>query len=386
MLTDLQLPAGARIAPAFTLKIKNKVLEQNVTDRIISLSVTDHSGFTADTLTLKFDDADGLLQMPTRGTVLHLHIGWSKQALYDCGYFTVDTVTHQGSPDIVSVTANSADFPGNFVTKISQSYDNYTLGAIVRILSARNNLSLPVIAPELDSIQIPHIDQTDENDGYFLTRLAQNYGAQTTVKNGAIIFFKPYSARTASGQALPWKTLVRADGDEHVFKMIDQKAYSGVTAQTYDVKTAKTSNVALKRTSSANSDSQKQHPAATTAAGTESSDQASQVKSYTAGSGSNILKLNKIFPDEESARRAADSIFNQIQADAASLSIKLALGRADLSAQTPLNVQGFKEAIDDQRWIIDSLEHSLNEKGFTTKLNLKIYVADITYQSSISQL
>lgn len=61
------------------------------------------------------------------------------------------------------------------------------------------------------------------------------------------------------------------------------------------------------------------------------------------------------------------------------------MGRADLSAQTPLNVQGFKNVIDDQRWIIDSVEHSLNEKGFTTKLNLKIYVADITYQSSISQ-
>lgn len=140
MLTDLQLPAGARIAPAFTLKIKNKVLEQSVTDRIISLTVNDKSGFAADDLTLKFDDADGQLQMPARGTLLHLHIGWSKQALYDCGYFIVDTVTHQGSPDIVIITARSADFRGTFETKRSQSYDDYTLGAIVRILSARNNL------------------------------------------------------------------------------------------------------------------------------------------------------------------------------------------------------------------------------------------------------
>lgn len=385
MLTDLQLPAGARIAPAFTLKIKNKVLEQSVTDRIISLTVNDKSGFAADDLTLKFDDADGQLQMPPRGTLLHLHIGWSKQALYDCGYFIVDTVTHQGSPDIVIITARSADFRGTFETKRSQSYDDYTLGAIVRILSARNNLSLPVIAPELDSIKIPHIDQTDENDGYFLTRLAQNYGAQATVKNGAIIFFKPYSARSASGQALPWKTLVRSDGDEHVFKVIDQKAFSGVIAQSYDVKTAATSSVALKRLPPANSTSQKQHPAATKAAGTESSETAPPLKSYTAGSGANVLKLQKIYPDEASARRAADSAFNQIQADSASFSIRLAMGRADLSAQTPLNVQGFKNVIDDQRWIIDSVEHSLNEKGFTTKLNLKIYVADITYQSSISQ-
>ncbi|WP_413530430.1 contractile injection system protein, VgrG/Pvc8 family [Rahnella inusitata] len=384
MLTDVQLPAGARIAPAFTLKIKNKVLEQSVTDRIISLTVNDKSGFAADDLTLKFDDADGQLQMPARGTLLHLHIGWSKQALYDCGYFIVDTVTHQGSPDIVIVTARSADFRGTFETKRSQSYDDYTLGAIVRILSARNNLSLPFIAPELDSIKIPHIDQTDENDGYFLTRLAQNYGAQATVKNGAIIFFKPYSARSASGQTLPWKTLVRSDGDEHIFKVIDQKAYSGVIAQSYDVKTAATSSVALKRIPSANPASQKQHPLAIKTAGAES-EKTPPLKSYTAGSGENVLKLPKIYPDEESAMRAADSVFNQIQADSASFSIRLAMGRADLSAQTPLNVQGFKNVVDDQSWIIDSVEHSLNEKGFTTKLNLKIYVADITYQSSISQ-
>jgi uncharacterized protein len=178
---------------------------------------------------------------------------------------------------------------------------------------------------------------------------------------------------------------VRSDGDEHVFKVIDQKVFSGVIAQSYDVKAAATSSVALKRIPPANSTSQKQHPAATKAAGTASSETAPPLKSYTAGSGANVLKLQKIYPDEASARRAADSAFNQIQADSASFSIRLAMGRADLSAQTPLNVQGFKNVIDDQRWIIDSVEHSLNEKGFTTKLNLKIYVADITYQSSISQ-
>lgn len=358
MLTDLQLPVGARIAPVFSLKIKNKVLEQNISDRIISLTVTDKSGFEADTLTLTFDDSDGQVQMPARGTVLHLHLGWSKQALYDCGYFTVDTVNHQGSPDRIDVTARSADFRGSFETKLSQSYDDYTLGAIIRMISSRNQLSLPVIPPELDSIKIPHIDQTEENDGYFLTRLAQLYGAQVTVKNGAILFFKPGTGRTASGQPLPWKTLTRSDGDNHIFKIADKKAYEGVNARWHDIKTATTSNVALKNTSE---------------------------KSYTAGTKDNVLQLAKIFPDEETAKRAADSVFNQVQADSASFSIRLALGRADLGAQTPVNVQGFKDVIDNQRWIIDSAVHNLNEKGFTTTLNLKIYVADITYESSILQ-
>jgi len=47
-------------------------------------------------------------------------------------------------------------------------------------------------------------------------------------------------------------------------------------------------------------------------------------------------------------------------------------------------VQGFKDVIDSQNWVIDSAVHEMNEKGFTTTLNLKPYVADITYLSSIS--
>ena len=358
MLTDLQLPAGARIAPVFTLAIKNKVLEENIAGRIIKLSVTDNSGFEADKLDLTFDDSDGQLQMPVRGAVLHLHLGWSKQALYDCGYFTVDTVVYAGSPDTITVTARSADFRGSFASKLSQSYDDYTLGAIVRIVSSRTTLDLPVIPQELDSIKIPHIDQTDEADSYFLTRLAQRYGAQVTVKNGAILFFKAGTGRTASGQAIPWKTLVRSDGDNHIYKLMDKQAYDTVKAQWHDLEKATTSHVALKNTGE---------------------------KSYSTGSGSNVLQLAKIFPDEETAKRAADSVFKQVQSDSSSFSIRLALGRADLSAQTPVNVQGFKDVIDGQNWVIDSVVHEINEKGFTTTLNLKVYVADITYESSIPQ-
>lgn len=386
MLTDLQLPAGARIAPVFTLKIKNKVLEENITERVINLTVTDYSGFAADTLTLTFDDGDRQLEMPARGTVLHLHMGWSKQALYDCGYFTVDTVTHSGSPDRIAVTARSADFRGSFETKRSQSYDDYTLGAIVRIIASRNNFPLPVIDQDLENIQIPHIDQTDENDGYFLTRLAQNYGAQATVKNGSILFFKPFTGRTASGQALPWNTLVRSDGDSHTFKLVDTLAYESVKAQWHDVKKAATTSVALKRSSTQTSNSQKQHPASVMLSAQLDTPVKEETESYIAGSGNKVLLLTTLYPDEQSARRAADSVFTRIQTESSTFSIKLALGRADLSAQMPVTVQGFKDVIDRQRWVINSVVHNLNEKGFTTTLNLKVYTADITYQSSISAL
>jgi len=382
MITQLQLPAGARIVPDFTLMVKNKALEQSVRERVMSIKMTDNSGFTADTMEVLFDDSDGVFQMPERGTVLHLHLGWSGQALYDCGSFIVDTVTHNGAPDRLSIVARSADFRGSFDTKGSYSYDDTTLGAIVRLVSQRNKLQLPQLLPELDAITITHIDQTNETDAYFLMRLAQMNGAQATVKQGTILFIKPGYGLTASGKAIPWMSINRSDGDSHSFKIIDKQAYSGVTAIWHDVKKAQSPQVALQRSGAKSGAASSPHPASKMSGESAGSDASEQ--SYMAGAKENLLVLSKIYADQESATRAADSVFKQIQSGVASFSIKLALGRADLFPQTPVVVSGFKDVIDSQRWIIDSVVHDVADKGFVTTLNLKVYIDGITYQASIA--
>ncbi|WP_274384058.1 hypothetical protein [Rahnella perminowiae] len=43
-----------------------------------------------------------------------------------------------------------------------------------------------------------------------------------------------------------------------------------------------------------------------------------------------------------------------------------------------------QKPIQLQQRLIDSALHEINEKGFDTMLNLKLYVADMTYKSSIS--
>lgn len=382
MITQLQLPAGAKIMPDFTLSVKDKALEKSVRERVMSIKMTDNSGFTADTLEVIFDDSDGAFQMPERGTVLHLRLGWLGQALYDCGAFIVDTITHSGAPDKLSIVARSADFRGSFDTKCSYSYDDTTLGAIVRLISQRNKLLPPQLLPELDAITITHIDQTNETDAYFLMRLAQMNGAQATVKQGAIIFIKPGYGLTASGKAIPWMRISRSDGDSHSFKIMDKQAYSGVTAIWHDVKKAQSPQVALQRSSTNAGVASSPHPASKVSnesAGNDASEQ-----SYIVGSNENLLVLSKIYADQASATRAADSIFKQIQSGSAAFSIKLALGRADLFPQTPVVVSGFKDVIDSQRWIIDSVVHDVADKGFVTTLNLKVYIDGITYQASIA--
>jgi len=384
MITQLQLPVGAKIMPDFMLSIEDKALERSIAERVMSLKVTDNSGFSADSLEVTFDDSDSALEMPLRGAVLHLHLGWKGKPLIDCGRFVVDTVKHIGAPDKLTIVARSADFRGSFNTKGSYSYDDYTLGAIVGIISRRNKLLPANLSPEMAAIKVSHIDQTDETDAFFLMRLAQLYGAQASVKQGAIIFIKSGYAVTGSGKSLPWMTINRSDGDSHNFEIADKHSYSGVKAKWHDAKKAQAAQSGIQRTSGTTNAATTPHPNAKSAS-TPPAKTSSDEQNYMVGSPENVLVLSKIYPDKDTATRAADAIFKQVQIGLASFSIKLALGRADLSPQTPVVVRGFKQIIDQQRWIIDSVVHDVNGSGFVTTLNLKLYIDDVAYQHSEPQ-
>jgi hypothetical protein len=59
----------------------------------------------------------------------------------------------------------------------------------VAAIATRNKLTSSVI-PELAGIKIPHIDQSQESDAKFLTRLAERNGGEVSVKAGKLLFLK----------------------------------------------------------------------------------------------------------------------------------------------------------------------------------------------------
>lgn len=85
MITGMDIQAGAKIAPAFMLKLDNEDITQDFSDRLISLTMTDNRGFEADQLDIELDDTDGQIAMPPRGTSLTLWLGWQGAALIKKG-------------------------------------------------------------------------------------------------------------------------------------------------------------------------------------------------------------------------------------------------------------------------------------------------------------
>lgn len=387
-MVDIITGEGATLTPDFMLMLESKDITGNISNRLINLTMTDNRGFEADQLDIELDDTDGLVELPIRGAVLSLYLGWKGFALVSKGKFTVDEVEHRGAPDTVTIRARSADFRGTLNSRREESWHDTTLGALVSTIAARNNLTASV-ADSLASISIPHIDQSQESDAVFLTRLADRNGGAVSVKAGKLLMLKAGSGTTASGKAIPAITIQRSDGDRHQFAIADRGACTGVTAKwlhTKDPKPAKQKQkVKLKRKPKEQHLRALQHPKAkavsakTTAK--KQKEQEAREGEYMAGEADNVFALTTIYATKAQAMRAAQAKWDKLQRGVAEFSIMLANGREDIYPETPVKVSGFKRVIDEQEWLISKVTHNLSGNGFTTSVELEVKLSDVEYET-----
>ncbi|MGO3014536.1 MAG: phage late control D family protein [Hafnia alvei] len=383
MMTSMPIAAGADITPAFMLTLGGDDITDNLSNRLLSLTMTDNRGFEADQLDIELDDRDGQLSMPARGAVLSLFLGWKGSALIGKGQFTVDEIEHRGAPDTLTIRARSADFRGSLNSRREVSYHDTTLGAVVKQIAERNQLDA-VLAKGFAEIAIPHIDQSQESDIKFLTRLAERNGAEVSVKAGKLLFLKAGNGVTASGNPIPMMTIERSDGDRHQFAIADRNAYTGVTASWLHTKDPKPKKqkVKLHRKAKPKHLRALQHPKAKPPKASPKTAKPQEEKQgeYLAGESDNVLALTTTYSTKAQAMRAAQAKWDKLQRGVAEFSINLAMGRADLYPEMPVTVKGFKAVIDQQAWTITKVTHTLGDGGYTTALELEVKLSDVEYE------
>ena len=378
------LPVATQLIPDFTLKVNAQDVTTDIRDRLLSLTLTDNRGFEVDELKIELDDTDGQLALPPRGAVLSLSLGWKDSALVEKGEFTVDEITHHGAPDQLTIVARSADFRGSLNVLREVSYHDTTLGDVVKALADRNKLT-PVLAEGFAEIAIAHIDQTQESDAAFMTRLASRYGAVAVIKAGKLLFIRPGSGVNASGKPLPPLTLTRQDGDKHSFTIPDRDAYTGVQANWLHTQNPTSNCATLQRTIKAKSSPAPQHPAAQKKSGAAGASESEQGE-YLAGSKDNILTLSTTYPNEAAAMQAAKAEWERLQRTVVTFKLTLALGRADLIPETPVKVSGFKSVIDSHPWVISKVTHTVDSTGFTTALEFELSLKGVEYKADYGEV
>ncbi|WP_249962208.1 contractile injection system protein, VgrG/Pvc8 family [Histophilus somni] len=314
--------------PTYTLHIEGNRLD--LQNRLIQLQIIDKDGMESDELSIELDDSDGQIQIPPKGKKIEIAFGFNQQTQY-LGKFIVDETGHQGPPDKVIIKASSADFRQSLLKEREESYDNTTLEDILNQLATRNQLE-PAIHPSFKDKVIEHQDQTNESDANLLTRLAHEYDAIGSIKDGKLLFLPRAKGESASGKALPTLHIHRNQGDQHSFTDADRdEKVSGVIAYYQDKATGTREMVV-------------------------------------AGEEENARSLKQTYSSEEEAQEAAEAEMKRTKVRARKLTLNLAQGRPDILAGMPLKVEGFKAEIADVNWFAHEVTHSLNDSGYLTHI------------------
>lgn len=325
--------AGTSMQPDYRITLQGQTISPELRARLSSLTLNDRRGMQADQLDIVLTDDDGMLDIPPTGAKITLAIGWKGQALVERGTFTVDEVEHTGAPDTLSIRASSADMRQGLPGKRTQSWDAVTVRDIITTIAKRHDLT-PSVGATLAGVRITHIDQTDESDLHFLTRLAERFDAVATVKTGHLIFVPAGQATTASGLEIPPIPLRRQSGDQHRYLMAERDAYTGVTALWNN--TAHATREAV-----------------------------------TVGDPENAQQLRHTYASEEEALEAAQAEWQRIQRGTAYFSITQATGEPEIFPETPVWCIGWKPKIDATPWVITEVTHNLTETSYTTALQLE---------------
>ena len=373
-LTD---SGGRHLTPIARLTIDGKPFGNAAVSRIVSIELTDKRGFEADELTLELNDYDGALAIPSTGSKITLHLGYQETGIVDKGEYLFSEFTHTGAPDRLSITARAADLAETLAQQKERSWHKKTLYQIVEAIAKEHGYPYR-IAEQYQRETIAHIDQTNESDASFLSRLAERYDAIATVKAGRLLFIPAGEAQTASGAPITPLTITRAAGDNHSFSYSSTNAYNAVRAYYTDKRTGRRKEVVInkdnlqpqRKTVASKTPSCKTNRRSRRKHGRHATRTVETTRQINTD-GLKIKTLRHLYASEQTALTGARAAFRRLLRGAAQFSLTLAAGRPDLTPETPVSVSGFKPEIDSQQWLIKEISHRLDSGGYSCHIQLE---------------
>jgi phage protein D len=290
-----------------------------IADRLLSLTITDEAGTRSDSLEFVLDDRDNRLAEPAHGAVLKCWLGFASTTLAFMGRYTVDEVVLAGPHHRITIRARAVDLRGAMKAAKERSWDETSLGKIVTTIASEYELQ-PLISNDLAARAIAHVDQT-ESDLHFLTRLAREHDAITSVKNGNLVFASIGEETNPQGQ--PRRVIRLVPGDLTSWRMVkgDRSRAGKIKARWHNPDT-----------------------------GLDVME--------SAGDGDPTRLLPGIQPNQEAAQQAADSALKRTSRQGGDLELELAIGNPALMAERTISLNGFRTGING-KWIIKRAEHRL---------------------------
>ncbi|WLG69336.1 phage late control D family protein [Pseudomonas brassicacearum] len=315
--------------PTFRIVADGKDITALINDRLLSLRTSDKPGMDSDDFELRIDDRDQAVALPTRGAGIEVYLGYTGQALTRLGRYTVDEIELSGPPDTMVIRGKASDMRGSGKTVRSGSWENVPLQQIVRDVAARNGWQ-PVCPVQT---KVPRVDQLNESDYNFITRLAKQYDCTAKLADGKLLVMPRQGGQTASGKNLSPVVLRRTDLSRYQFRLGDRNTQKAVRTKHQDKKSG-----ALKVVELDNDDLPNGLPA--------------------------VHTDRHIYPNKSAAEQAAKARLAAFNRSSAGVRLEMA-GRTDVFAERSIIVQGIKPGLDGE-YLAEAVEQLFTSSGWTT--------------------
>lgn len=315
--------------PVFQIVADGKDITALINDRLLLLRTSDKPGMESDEFELRIDDRAQAVTLPSRGAKIEVFLGYGAQAMARLGSYTVDEVEVTGPPDTITLRGKASDMRGSGKTTRSGSWEDVALAKIVSDVAARNGWE-PGCTVET---KVPRVDQRNESDFNFITRLAKQYDCTAKVANGKLVVLPRQGGQSASGKAIGTVTISRADVSRYSFRLGDRSTQKAVKTQHQDKATGKLNVVEL-----GNDDAPIGLPG--------------------------VHTDRHIYPNKSAAEQAAKARLAAFNRSTAAVRLEM-VGRTDLFAERTINAHGFKSGLDGE-YLVDSVEQVFTASGWTT--------------------
>ncbi|WP_145185844.1 phage late control D family protein [Pseudomonas sp. URMO17WK12:I11] len=315
--------------PQFRIHANGREITALINDRLLLLRTTDKPGMQSDDFELRIDARDAVLALPARGALIELHMGYADQSLTRLGRYTVDEVELSGPPDTLVIRGKASDLRGTGRSIRSGSWEAQPLQRIVNDIAARNGwqAACPVLTP------VPRIDQLNESDFNFITRLARQYDCTAKLAEGRLLVLPRQGGQSASGQPLDVLVIEHSAVSQWHLRLDDKAARRAVRTRHQDPGSGECKTVELLDEAAAEG----QRPVHTDP---------------------------HLYPNRAAAEQAARARLASFNRDTAQLRLVMP-GRTDLFAERSIDLQGFVAGVDGQ-YQIDSVEQLFTGSGWTT--------------------
>ena len=316
------------MTPDFKVIAAGINITSQIEDRLLSLVVTDEAGFKSDTVEITLDDRDNAIELPLPGAPLIIFMGYKETFLAPMGVFTADEVVAKGPPDRITIRGKAVNLGGSIKEQKTRNWDDKTIEDIVGTIAGEHELEAKV-AEALKPFLYEHLDQTDESDINFLTRIGKDHDAIATVKGGSLLFIGRGEGKTASGIPMLPRPITKSGELSWSMTLASRGNFKAVEAHWHDEATGKKETVI-------------------------------------AGEGSPVKRLRHTHSTKAEAESAAKAKLDELKRGDDTLSITMP-GDPLVAAEGQIIALGFRIGVSGL-WSITRARHAIDGGGFETQI------------------